>query len=565
MNRKLVFIFFLFLLILSIAPAAWLSLISYDEFCRLILTKSGKLYKLAEFQTHYLTRARFYVLRTIAIILPFLFSISFIFAVRNRFIQKKIADYLAGIKYSFGFLRKGISNIPPLEKVVIITFFSAFSIRTIYHVITSPITSDEAWTYLTFISRGLPATLSLNYSPNNHILYSILGSFTFYLPFDSTFNLRLPSLFITMACCLLFFVSIRLLFNTLTAFLSTSLLVSLYPFMYYSLQARGYLLITLLFTLCFFGLIGIIKTERREFWVIYSVAAIFGAYTLPSFLYPFLSLSLFAFFYFIFQRRYSEIKRLIISGALIGFTVIFLYLPVFVVSGVTTVFSNEYVHPISRAVVWQSLPEYIPSLLWWLFGNLFVSLILLGCSPFLKSPKNNLIVKLAFFCLLLVPLICILHSLLPFLRIWTYLVIAIAAAAALTFEKLIAKFNLNIWTVSLLCLIILVLGEFNYVNKKSVDEYEVRAAKTNLYMQYLEDKNLQIFFVEEDLTSIYVDYYLTTHQRNYKIHYGFAEAFDSNQKYDCLVLKADNPIISNLEGYNLIYADNLSRIFVKSR
>ena len=119
--------------------------------------------------------------------------------------------------------------------------------------------------------------------------------------------------------------------------------------------------------------------------------------------------------------------------------------------------------------------------------------------------------------------------------------------------------------VSLLCLIILALGEYNYVKKISVDEYEIRAAKTNLYLQFLADENLQNFFVEEDSTSIYVDYYLTTHHRNYKIHYGFAEAFDANQKYDCLVLKTDNPISSNLEGYNLIYTDDISKIFVKSR
>jgi len=565
MKRKLFFIFYFFILILSIAPAVWLSLISYDEFCRLILTKSGKLYKLTEFQAQYLTLTRFYLLRTIAVILPFFISVAFFLAAKNSFIQGKVSDCLTGIRYLFELLKKGISNIQPLEKTIIITFFSAFSLRTIYRAVTSPIASDEAWTYLTFISRGLAASMSLNYSPNNHILYSIFGCFTFYLPFDSTFNLRFPSVIIAFVCCLLFFVCIRVLFNTLTAFLSTSLLVSLYPFIYYSMQARGYLLITLFFMLCFFGLLAIIKSGRREFWVIYSVAASCGAYTIPSFLYPFLSLSLFSFFYFIFQRRYTEIKYLIISGALIGFGVILLYLPVFAVSGVSAVISNEYVQPISRVVVLQSLPKYILELMWWLFGNTFAALILLLCSPFLKSPKNNLLIKISFFCLLLVPLFCILHSVLPFLRIWTYLVIVVATAAALPIQKFIAKLNLNIWAVSLLCFIILALGEYNYVRKISVDEYEVRAAKANLYKQFLSDENLQIFFVEEDSTSIYVDYYLTTHHRKYKMHYGFAEAFDSNQKYDCLVLKTNNPIISTLEGYNLIYTDDISKIFVKSR
>lgn len=565
MKRKAVIIFCLFILVLSSAPAAWLFSVSYDEFCRLILTKSGKLYKLAEFQNQYLTPTRFYVLRVMAVSLPFLVSAAFFFAARNSFVQKKLADFLSGSRYLLGFLKKGVSNIAAIEKTVIIAFFSVFALRTVYRAVTSPITSDEAWTYLTFISRGLPVSLGVNYSPNNHIFYSILGNFTFYLPFDDTFNLRLPSLILTFICCFLFFVCIRLLFNFLTAFLSTSLLISLYPFLYYSIQARGYLLITLLFAVCFFAISAVIKTGRREFWVVFSVASILGAYTLPSFLYPFLSLSLFAFFYFVYQRQYAEIKRLFISGALIGLSVLVLYLPVFALSGVKTLVANEYVQPISRAVVLQSLPEYLLQLIWWLFGSIFIALILLVCAPFLKSAKNNLLVKLSFFCLLLVPLFCILHSVLPYLRIWTYLTIAVAAAGALTFEKVIAKFNLNIWAVSLLCLIVLALGEYNYLTKISVDEYENRAAKSNVYMQYLADENLQKFFIEEHSTSIYIDYYLTTHQRNYKMHYGYAEAFNAAQKYDCVVLKADNPLASNLVGYNLIYADDLSKIFVKSQ
>lgn len=565
MKRKLVFIIFIFVLILSIAPAVWLSLISYDEFCRLILTKGGKLYKLADFQTRYLTSTRFNILRIIAFTLPLVFSAAYVFAARNSFVQQKLNDFFAGIGYLYGFLKKGVSNIPALEKWTILAFFSAFIIRTFYHAVTSPVTSDEAWTYLTFVSRGLPVSLGLNYSPNNHILYSILGNFSFYLPFDSTFNLRLPSLIITIICCVLFFASIRLLFNTLTAFLATSLLVSLYPFMYYSLQARGYLLITLLFLICFFGLAAIIKSGRREFWVVYSIAAILGAYTLPSFLYPFLSLSLFAFFYFISQRQFQEIKRLIISGTVIGLCVFVLYLPVFALSGVSALVANEYVQPISRAVVLKSLPEYILQLGWWLFGNTFIGLILLAAAPFVKSSKNYLLAKLSLFCFLLIPFICILHSVLPYVRIWVYLVVAVAAAAALPIEKLIDKFILNIWAVSLICLIILALGEYNYLHKISTDEYEVRAAKANRYMPFLADGNLQNFYVEEDSTGIYVNYYLNTHHRNYQIHYGFAESFDTNQKYDCVILKADNPIAFTLKDYNLVYADELSKIFVKAR
>lgn len=565
MKRKLVFIFYLFILIMSIAPAAFLLSLSYDEFCRLILSKSGKLYKLAEFQNQYLTLTRFHALRLFALTLPLLISAVFFFAARNSFVQKLFTEFLAGAEYLSGLLKKGVSNIPSLEKAVILAFFSIFSLRTIYHAVNSPITSDEAWTYLTFISRGLPVSMSLNYSPNNHIFYSVLSSFSFYLPFDTTINLRLPSLIITAVCCILFFVSIRLLFNTLTAFLTASLLVSLYPFMYYSLQARGYLLLTLLFTLCFFGLLAIIKTKRREFWVIYTIAAILGAYTLPSFLYPFLSLWLFAFFYFIFRRDYGEIKRLILSGVLTGLGAVVLYSPVFAMSGLSAVVANEYVQPISRAVVWQSLPGYILKLVWWIFGYLLGALLLLVSAPFLKTARNNLLVKLSFLCLLIVPLICLLHSRLPFLRIWIYLVIAVAAAAALPFENLIARLKLNIWTVSLLCLMILVLGEYNYVKNISADEYESRAAKANRYMQFLADENLQNFFVEEDSTSIYVDYYLTTHQRKYKMHYGFAEVFDASQNYDCLILKTDNPISTNPVGYKLIYADDISKIFVKSQ
>jgi hypothetical protein len=248
----------------------------------------------------------------------------------------------------------------------------------------------------------------------------------------------------------------------------------------------------------------------------------------------------------------------------VGFGTLILYLPVFVMSGVSAVIANEYVQPINRLTVWQSMPAYTLELLWWLFGFLIGGSVLVVCSLFLKDRKDDLLIKLAFFCLALVPLICLLHSVLPFLRIWIYLVIAVAAAAAVSFEKLIAKLRLNIWTVSLLSLIILALGEFNYQRNILRDGYETRAAKASLYMPLLADESLRTFFVEEDSTSIYVDYYLTSHHRNYEMHYGFAEGFNAAQEYDCLILKADNPAVADPKGYKLIYADDISRIFVRS-
>ena len=143
------------------------------------------------------------------------------------------------------------------------------------------------------------------------------------------------------------------------------------------------------------------------------------------------------------------------------------------------------------------------------------------------------------------------------------MVVPIAAGAAVPIDNLIGRFKINIWTVALICLTIFGLGEYSYQKKIAANEYEMRAAKTSGYMQFLQNENLNRFFVEEVPTSIYVDYFLTTQRRNYEIHYGFAEPFDPSQKYDCVILKSDNPLGQRLEGYELVYADDNARILIR--
>jgi len=111
----------------------------------------------------------------------------------------------------------------------------------------------------------------------------------------------------------------------------------------------------------------------------------------------------------------------------------------------------------------------------------------------------------------------------------------------------------------------LVAGEFNYAIRRETAEYQARDAQISRYQEYFRDANIRIFYIEEDVTSTLTTYYLAAANREYKIYNGVAEPFDIGLKYDCIIMKIDNPNLTGLEGYELVYSDNISAILIKSQ
>ena len=121
-----------------------------------------------------------------------------------------------------------------------LALLSALFAASIYRAWSLSISMDEAYTYLSFVAPPLTQVLT-TYSPNHHVLFSLLAKASIQTFGVSELSLRLPAL---LGCILFFFASWgigRALFEKRSTMLLSLCLVTLDPFTFdYMSQARGY-------------------------------------------------------------------------------------------------------------------------------------------------------------------------------------------------------------------------------------------------------------------------------------------------------------------------------------
>ena len=115
----------------------------------------------------------------------------------------------------------------------LITFYLAFYL---------PITYDESFTFINFINRGVAVSLSFYPAPNNHVLFSVIGSFLNLFDFKDIFPFRLISVFFLILS--LFMVTKILIQSSKKIKNYYFLLIAVFPltliYIYQSSLARGY-------------------------------------------------------------------------------------------------------------------------------------------------------------------------------------------------------------------------------------------------------------------------------------------------------------------------------------
>ncbi|MDH4057206.1 MAG: hypothetical protein OEU76_00510, partial [Cyclobacteriaceae bacterium] len=299
----------------------------------------------------------------------------------------------------------------------------------LYNVVNMPIFFDEVLTYQHFTKRSIFTSISHYPAPNNHILHSALTNITHYFPFSRTINLRLPSLMVSLFSSLCFFYTFSKLLNVKIAVYLLSIYCFLFPVAYYGYLSRGYALVLLAFIICFYSTMQLIisreeKSSFKKYLVLLSTGSVIGFYAMPSFLYPYFAVSSFLSFYLILNKEVNKFLLFLVSVAITILIVIVLYLPIFLISGISAVANNEYVEPISRLeVIDQLIPHFsetsnflfsIP-----LLGLLFV-LVILSSIFFVKRLKSGIF---PVYCILSAPIILLLHSVIPFPRTWVFLII----------------------------------------------------------------------------------------------------------------------------------------------
>ena len=149
-------------------------------------------------------------------------------------------------------------------------------------------------------------------------LYHLILKGTTLLIGSSEISARIPSVILAVASLLLLFLITRKLYETKTALIASTLLASSPLHIYYSQEARMYMLASFLALSSIYFFLSVIRNDKFYFWIGFIVSTILMLYTdyLPYFLLP-------AFMVYLIVNR-KKIKGTTLKAFIPAFFVIFL-------------------------------------------------------------------------------------------------------------------------------------------------------------------------------------------------------------------------------------------------
>ncbi|MDO1446040.1 hypothetical protein Q0590_07245 [Rhodocytophaga aerolata] len=599
--KRLQVLLFRLTLLLMVASCMGSTLVtivySYEEFTASIASSIGQPEKLAKFRELLLTQERFSLLRIISFfsssiwvaILPFLWKqavsvpavTSRIAAYSNKQIKKYVSFWQAmpiTIKYMAGIL---------LLLIILSRFYFLF--RFPFHV-------DERFTYLYFVDKGFLVSMTYYPGPSNHIFYTLICNFFDLFIADPVVVMKLPALLISIALSVVFWLIISQYFTYSIALLIAALFSFAEPVFYYSIQGRGYILLMFLTLIATQNAIKITQSNRLSFsyffWL--GVSATLGFYTLPIFLYPFVSLLLFITWQLIIQRNYTFFQPLFITCMAIAGSVFILYLPVIVFNGWRALIANSWVAPIPWQEFIPFFPQHLLKLASEIWGGLpggiwLTSVCILFCvggminnnwvsvvRPWQQIYLLNLIVVIgiSFLQRLLVPL-----RVLFYLSIYQYILLVYAALKVVQFvsaylpiylpaehlqntEKDKTTYPVNRLPMPLLLgLVYILLNVYTFYSLTKPGQFPAYKS-FDATAQWLYNHRANNIFVNEYDYSLCIRFLYET--RGHEIH------LDTNQpqpgkEYTYVVIHKNSPYPAQLllNQYTQVYTDSQIAIYKK--
>lgn len=226
-----------------------------------------------------------------------------------------------------------------------------------------PLGHDEAYTYIGFARRSLWAVISDYHLPNNHVFHTLLVHIVTRLLGNAPAVMRLPAFVGGVLSVAAAYGLGRIWYNRRAGWLSAGLIAVTPLLVGGSADGRGYTLLGL-FSLLGWVLATYLKTNPNWMgWLMLSVVGALGFYTVPVMLYPWGAVYLWMVLSLWFEPQisaaYGGYRRyvlvLFLSGLATGIGVYFLYLPVLLVSGPQSLFSNPFVQPLGWDVFWPTL------------------------------------------------------------------------------------------------------------------------------------------------------------------------------------------------------------------
>jgi uncharacterized membrane protein len=347
--------------------------------------------------------------------------------------------------------------------LLLVIILAGVAIRLVF--LPHEIGIDEVETFNHYASQPLSSSLSNYNDPNNHLLNTLLMHLSFELFGAGVWFLRLPALIAGILIIPAAYGVARGYYNREVGLLTAAFVASAWYLVYMSVNARGYSLQTLFFLLSLGLACYLLHHENTAAWVLFAIAAALGFYAVPTALYAFAGLVTWLFLSFLLYSRNKtrQIRHLLVFSPLAAWLTMVLYSPSLVRHGLRAITANQYVRPQSFAVFLDQIPTFFRDLSTQFYlplPRLFAWVVLLaGAAALLfhrRIARHRLPVILPL--LAIPPALILVQRVVPFVRVWTYLLPVVymlaAAGAALLLRPLQQHWKRTIQMAALGALII---------------------------------------------------------------------------------------------------------------
>jgi len=365
-----------------------------------------------------------------------------VFFFRGR-VRNVTARVVSDAQILFRDTRLAIKSVPAFDALTLTCLLIVAGLLRI-SLLSQPMREDEAYTFLQYSSRPFYAGLSLYNAPNNHLFHTLLVRIAYLVLGDHPWALRLPALIAGLCLVPAAYLAARCLYRGSGALLGAALVASSSILIEYSTNARGYIIVALLFMSLIPVAAYLSRNQNWAAWVWFAILAALGFYTIPIMLYPFGGICVWLLLATAREAPRTAARNLIVGLLLTcGLTVMLtleLYAPVFAVSGPAAVFANKWVTakpvhvflaalPPSLASTWSQWNRDLPLwLAWVLLAGFVVSLVWTRRQSLFRVP-------LPLALLLWIAPLVLVQRVIPFERVWLfalplYLIAASAGVAA---------------------------------------------------------------------------------------------------------------------------------------
>jgi uncharacterized membrane protein len=310
-----------------------------------------------------------------------------------------------------------------------------------------PMRYDESVTYVHYASRPLYVGLTTYTAPNNHVLNTVLVHLSTELFGNHPWAIRLPAFTAGVLLVPATYVAARIVYDRGSGLLAAALVATSSTLIEYSTNGRGYTGLTLIFILLLALATHLRQSRSSAAWAAFAVLAALGFFEVPTMLYAFGAVVVWlAWSITVTGRTDLLLTRLLPALAASGALTVLLYAPVIAVSGPHSLLGNSFVAPQTWSYFTHHLPRSLeatfarwhrdqPPALWILLACGFVVAIVL------HQRLSEVKVPPVVGPLVFIPPVIVLQHVVPFERVWLFLLPLYLMTAAAGVLFLVRRFR----------------------------------------------------------------------------------------------------------------------------